>query len=272
MHGGIGAPGTPGEGARDEILRAIQASGLAQAQIGGGKGIWITQGAQSNIVRGPLANAGYFPETAHRGFEKSPGRKMQPAVGRVACPGAERFRPGQRQANFRQVARVQRGGAFRRRGEVRQPVPRSIQRRTKARRQASGQGGRRSDADLLAEDGPQTEFEDIPRSRNAQSGMPFDHRTQELVLPEMIGDLFWVGVQIEKFAHMLDQWKKHRRKRCRHAKTKRVALRQQLDFQPAARFSDLHRTRVSVSKTASTPRVARACSQASNSRQAKGGR
>ena len=75
--------------------------------------------------------------------------------------------------------------------------------------------------------------------------MPFDHRTQELVLPEMIGDLFRVGVQIEKFAHMLDQWKKHRRKRCRHAKTKRVALRQQLDFQPAACFSDLHRTRVS---------------------------
>ena len=119
MHGGIRAPGTPAEGARDQRLGAIQTCGFAQAQIGGGKSIWKTQGPQSDIVRRPFTDAPYFPETANSSFEKGRGRKIQCALSRVFCPGAECFRPRQWQADARQFARVQRREAFRRRGEVR---------------------------------------------------------------------------------------------------------------------------------------------------------
>ncbi len=75
IYGGIRAPGTPAEGARDQSLGAIQTGGFAQAQIGGRKSIWIAQGAQSDIVRRPFTDAPYFPETANSIFEKVPGGK-----------------------------------------------------------------------------------------------------------------------------------------------------------------------------------------------------
>ena len=104
-------------------------------------------------------------------------------------------------------------------------MPGAFQPGTKTCCQSSGQGRRRCNADLLAEDGPQAELEDTPGSRDAQSGMPFHDRAQELILSEMIGDLIRVGVQIEKLAHVLDEWKKRRSKRCRKAKAKRVLPR-----------------------------------------------
>ena len=73
MHGSVGAPGTPAEGARNQILRVIQTGGPAQAQIGGRKGVWMPQGSQGDVVRSPITDAAYFSETTHGSFEEGSG-------------------------------------------------------------------------------------------------------------------------------------------------------------------------------------------------------
>ncbi len=70
---------------------------------------------------------------------------------------------------------------------------------TKTCCQSSGQGRRGCNADLLAEDGPQAEFEDTPCSRDAQSGMPFHDRAQEhgqmRFLEQSLGEEQSLGLQ-----------------------------------------------------------------------------
>ena len=71
IHGGVGAPGTPGLGAGFEsanvvVLHVDGRESAEKAEVSGGEGVGLAEGAHGDVLGGPLADAGDFAEAAEK--------------------------------------------------------------------------------------------------------------------------------------------------------------------------------------------------------------
>ncbi len=85
-----------------------------------------------------------------------------------------------------------------------EPGGRRFKRSSESRNQAAGQRGCTRDADLLAENGADAQFEGIPRAGNAQPGAGGDQRSEQGIGAEARCDGERIGVQIEDAPHTGD--------------------------------------------------------------------
>lgn len=200
MHSRVRPPRPPCFGACAQI-RAV-GHRAAQSEIGGGKGVGLTERAHGDVLGGPLADAADLPQTAAHVFAIRRRIEHQRSVAERRRHAADRCGAGARQTDPLETRSSESRGV---REEMRDAGRFGfLQGLSESRDEPSGHRGRGAHAHLLPEDGADGELEPIPCSRHAQSRPSANQRFEQRVARQLRCDRPRIGVEVEEPPHPRD--------------------------------------------------------------------
>jgi len=167
IHGGVGAPRSAGLDALFQFPRSGQSQGTEKAEIAGGKGVRLAEGAHGNVLCGPFADAGDFAQAVEKCVGVDDSREVDLAGANGAGQIANGFGTGAGDADRGEFGLGENLSGWKQVREAGGPFERFPVRAGNAARE----GGRALDGNLLAENGAGGEFEAIPATGNAKAGI-----------------------------------------------------------------------------------------------------
>ena len=145
-------------------------------------------------MRRPFANPGQGAKAGDGVVERAARRKDMWIGESGGGKRGQTFRAGARQAQFAKICLNERVG---RRENMGQDGIGAAQPFAELRRQPSGKARRIGDADLLAENGANGQFEPIPCAGHPQAGPRGDQRREKAIAGQIQRDRFRVGGEVE---------------------------------------------------------------------------
>jgi hypothetical protein len=202
QHDGVGAPRPPRLGAALELAGRQVAGHPPQDEIAGRKRVRLAQGTHRDVLGGPRTDAG--KRAQHRRRLRAVRRAGQRHRAARHFGGEAADRVGPRGHHARAFER----GIH----EVPRPRKHAPEREAVAcrslpaehRRDATGEGRRRLDRDLLPKDGTDGDLEAVPCSRRADARVPGPRAAQQRIGAQVLADDGGVRAEIEHRLHALD--------------------------------------------------------------------
>lgn len=241
VHGRVSTPRPPSLGLFAKQPGRFRPRGFQKAQITGRKRIGPPHAAHRDVLGRPGADSREFGERRRHVGRTCAAVQIDLAAHDGLGDPAQALGTRLRKAYLHDLRRPRRSEALCSR---RQPVKagkRCFDRLAKPLGQPPGEGRRRADRDLLAQDRSHGQLEGIHAAGHAQSRYAADGVDQQGVACQVAGNHIGPRIEVEQPSQPRQNGRQGGRKRRRQLDRKQIATRDRRDRQPAAMLANCQR-------------------------------